>query len=524
MHIIIRSCVLFLWIKALTFVKSQEIKCSVPEIEHGNVTGEIRDYKEDEILHFECDGRYKKQADRPSKCIKTGTSAEFSPAPVCEPTKCKLSLSHLTGTTYDTTKKIFLPDETVGVTCNDTYWISTPQTTSIVSTCTESGEWDILPVCQEATCSVEGDMLVYHWSTDWTKVIRLGDTVGYQCRRGYRSTFAKARCTRDGWSPNPLCKVHTCNRFEVQHADIVDNNKQTYKYGEIVRYSCQEGYDGVFTLTCKENNRWSGDPGCREKGCTEIDIPHALIRANDRRIYKHNEQVGYTCENDPNRSFRVTCNKGNWTGIQTCQEIKCSVPEIEHSNVTGDILDYKKDEILYFECDRRYKKQTDRPSKCVKIGATPEFSPTPVCEPTTCTLSLSGVTGTRYNTTQNIFFPDETVGVTCSEWHWISTPQTTSIVSTCTESGEWDILPVCQEATCSVEEPLVYRWSTFWREVIRLGETIRYWCHRGYRSTSAEARCTRDGWSPNPLCKDSSVDESGLIIKYLPCCRLLLSF
>ncbi|XP_041646754.1 complement factor H-like [Cheilinus undulatus] len=326
----------------------QEIKCSVSEIQHGRVTGDIRDYKEDEILHYECNRKYNKQTDRPSKCVKIGTSAEFSPAPVCEPTKCTLSLSRITGTTYDTTKNRFSPDETVRVRCSDAYWISTPQTTSIVSTCTESGEWDILPVCQEVRCRAEGEPLVYSWSIYWRQVIRLGDTVRYQCYRGYRPTSIEARCTRDGWSPNPLCKALTCNRFEVRHADIVENNKQIYEYGDKVRYSCQEGYDGVFTLTCQEHNRWSGNPVCTEKGCTRIDIRHAYISYNNRRNYDHNDQVGYTCETDRDRSFRVTCNKGNWTGIQNCQACgKAIIPN-------GFFVAQDADK-LYYTCNEGFK-------------------------------------------------------------------------------------------------------------------------------------------------------------------------
>jgi len=34
----------------------------------------------------------------------------------------------------------------------------------------------------------------------------------------------------------------------------------------------------------------------------------------------------------------------------------------------------------------------------------------------------------------------------------------------------------------------------------KLGARISYYCMYGYDKMSAEATCTRDGWTPNPLC------------------------
>lgn len=70
-----------------------EIKCTVPVIENGYVPGDIQEYKEHEVLHFECNRQYKRSEGRPSKCIKLGSGAEWSPTPVCE-CKYKLVISH----------------------------------------------------------------------------------------------------------------------------------------------------------------------------------------------------------------------------------------------------------------------------------------------------------------------------------------------------------------------------------------------------------------------------------------------
>lgn len=63
---------------------STEIKCSIPEIENGFVPGAEREYNEHEVLHFECNPKYTRTEERPSKCTKFGDRAEWSPTPVCE--------------------------------------------------------------------------------------------------------------------------------------------------------------------------------------------------------------------------------------------------------------------------------------------------------------------------------------------------------------------------------------------------------------------------------------------------------
>ncbi|KAM7011939.1 complement factor H-like [Tautogolabrus adspersus] len=594
----------------------EEIKCTIPEIQNGELTGQLRDYKEHEVLHFECNRKFKKQTERPSKCTKIGTKAEFSPAPECEPTRCKLPLTTLEGTRYDTSRNVFSPGDTVTTSCGNKYWISTPQSTSAVSTCNDDGEWDLTPVCQEVRCRNERPQSVYYWNVRWGQIITLDETVSYQCSRGYRATSDRARCTRDGWSPNPLCQVKTCNRHEVPNADIVTNDKQTYNYNQKVRYVCKDGYEGQFTLTCGDN-RWTGNARCTEAGCKKHPINNAIITHNNRETYDHNEAVQYSCEHDRNRYFSVTCEKGKWTGIQSCQacgeaqiqngfvvaqednklyytcnegfklpnkgwwgeavcegrkwsglqeciavsspckpppqienavivkpyqkqylsdsevtyqcrdkytmegedrircldgqweikniscrETKCETPEIQNGELTGQLRDYKEHEVLHFECNRKFKKQTEIPSICTILGTKAEFSPAPECEPTRCKLPLTTPEGSRYDTSRNVFSPGDTVTTSCGDKYWISTPQSTSAVSTCNDDGEWDITPVCQEVRCSNEKhQSVYSWGVRSGQIITLDKTVSYQCKRGYTATSGRAQCTRDGWSPNPLCQ-----------------------
>lgn len=70
---------------------SPAVKCTAPQIENGFVPGKVQEYKEHDILSYQCNPRYKYAEARPSACTKVGFRAEWSPRPACE---CKSS-SHL---------------------------------------------------------------------------------------------------------------------------------------------------------------------------------------------------------------------------------------------------------------------------------------------------------------------------------------------------------------------------------------------------------------------------------------------
>jgi len=46
----------------------------------------------------------------------------------------------------------------------------------------------------------------------------------------------------------------------------------------------------------------------------------------------------------------------------------------------------------------------------------------------------------------------------------------------------------------------VYRPEMYFSRELKLGVRKSYSCMSEYDQKSAEATCTRDGWTPNPLC------------------------
>nr|XP_019960470.1 PREDICTED: complement factor H-like [Paralichthys olivaceus] len=332
--------------------KCDEIKCLVTEIENGNVLGDTQEYKEHEILHFECEPGFKPTEARSPVCTKLGMRADWSPTPACELITCKLSLPPVYGTEYEpATVNVFSPGGTVRVTCGDRHWISDPLETSAVVSCKSDGQWSLRPICKEVTCSNRRHYTLRQWSVYYGEQKKFGDRVTYQCKEAYKSTggATSAVCTRGGWKPDPLCQEITCDRHEIPNTDIV-NSKYTYKYREQVNYVCKNGYKGQFHLTCDEYG-WSGEAQCKESQCEHQDISDADIVSNDRESYSHNEQVQYMCRKN-NRRFTIVCENGVWTGIENCSG--CPNAEVSHGFYVGPYND-----TLYYTCDEGYKLVTD---------------------------------------------------------------------------------------------------------------------------------------------------------------------
>ncbi|XP_019734871.1 complement factor H-like, partial [Hippocampus comes] len=217
-------------------------------------------------LSYQCNPRYKYAEARPSACTKVGFRAEWSPRPACELIKCKVSLPPIDGTSYKPAHtSLFTPGATLNVTCGARHWISTTQQISAVSTCKNDGKWSIRPICQEVTCSNQRDPSVWRWDIYWGQSVRLGTSVDFTCRSGYKRTNGspKVTCTRDGWKPNPPCQEITCDSRDIQSANIADGGKQIYKNYETAYFTCKGSQDW-FSLTCSENG-WQGNVYCRGK-------------------------------------------------------------------------------------------------------------------------------------------------------------------------------------------------------------------------------------------------------------------
>ncbi|XP_078141907.1 complement factor H-like isoform X2 [Centroberyx gerrardi] len=483
-----------------------EVKCTAPVIENGRVLGNINEYQENEILRFQCNDKFKPTENRSPTCTKIGLRAEWSPTPLCEPIKCRLTLPPIAGTSYEpNSRSVFSPGDTVTVTCAETFWIFTRADTVKEVTCKDDGTWDESPVCQEVTCANPRDNLVDYWGQHYWQTKKLDDTVSYRCRAGYKTTDGRkeATCRRDGWTPKPLCQEITCDKKQdIPHAVIVSTEKWKYKNNERVQYDCVDDYTGRFIITCGANG-WTGTPNCREITCNKHNIPNAVIVSNEKWKYKNNEQVQYDCVDDYTGRFIITCGANGWTGTPNCREKTCNLPH-DYNLLNNPRENYWRrtlHSIQRYSCITGYKnKDGENYATCTADG----WTPNPLCEEKTCSRPHD------YNLLSN---PRE------SDWtRRVGERQRYSCITgykykdgedyaTCTTDG-WRPNPLCEkEKTCSrphdynlLNNPRESDWTR------KVGTRQKYSCKIGYKYKDGEdhATCTDNGWTPNPLCEEDS--------------------
>ncbi|KAM3619649.1 uncharacterized protein V6R79_011246 [Siganus canaliculatus] len=335
------------------------IICSAPNIENGYVPQAQDKYKENDILHFECNAKFKRAEERSSKCVKIGTKAEWSPTPMCERIKCRLELPALAGTVYDPPfKNVFLPDEEVRVTCASKYDSSKPHFESLTSTCQDNGEWTVRPICEEVTCGNRKVWPVTSWDVKWWERVTLGYTTRYRCAGGYRKTGDMATCSRNGWSPSPLCEEITCPRHIDENAVCDGETQDEFRYDAQVNCDCKEGFSGRYTLTCRERG-WIGYQACREITCPRHIDEDAVCDGETQDEFKHNDQINCNCKEGFRGRYTVTCGDQGWTGYRACTRITCPVGNVRYAVRNAVSLDpkyrYYYNDTVKFACTEGYR-------------------------------------------------------------------------------------------------------------------------------------------------------------------------
>ncbi|KAI9517664.1 hypothetical protein NQZ68_004886 [Dissostichus eleginoides] len=306
--------------------KCKEIICTAPEIENGDVLGQIQEYKEHEVLEFQCKPSFTRAEARSSKCTKQGVRAEWSPTPLCEPITCKLQLPGLKGTSYEPAyRNTFSPGDEVTVNCGEMYWIY--RRSSVVTTCKEDGEWTIRPVCQEVTCSKQGVPHV-SWDNRWPQTFKEGESTRYRCETGYRRKdgASSATCTRDGWHPNPLCQEIICTAPEIENGHVL-GQIQEYKEHQVLEFQCKPSFTRAEARSSKCKNQgvraeWSPTPLCEPTACSNVSVPHGfVVRPYNDALYYYTCEEGYKL---PTKGWwaEARCNDSVLSELKLCIENK----------------------------------------------------------------------------------------------------------------------------------------------------------------------------------------------------------
>ncbi|XP_045547699.1 complement decay-accelerating factor isoform X5 [Salmo salar] len=141
-------------------------------------------------------------------------------------------------------------------------------------TCT-SGEWSTLElICKKKDCGAPKEMphLTYEFNKEGTL---FGATARAICDKGYQVQGSSYRqCYATGWSGRSRCEVVTCEEpIDIMNGMISEKPaKQFPEYGDVIQYSCDEGYTliGNKSIQCNEDGEYNSVlPECKDVN----DIP-----------------------------------------------------------------------------------------------------------------------------------------------------------------------------------------------------------------------------------------------------------
>ncbi|KAF3835459.1 hypothetical protein F7725_028017 [Dissostichus mawsoni] len=340
-----------------------------------------QEYKEHQVLEFQCKPSFARAEARSSKCTKQGVRAEWSPTPLCEPITCKLQLPGLKGTSYEPAyRNTFSPGDEVTVNCGDKYWIS--RRSSVVTTCKEDAEWTIRPVCQANKKSHMCFGTIF--SSKHSNRVS-GHVTGVRQATGGKMAPAVATCTRDGWHPNPLCQAIACKLQlpGLKGTSYEPAYRNTFLPGDEVTVNCGDKYwisrdqQASVVTTCKEDGDsfglWKtntladgdiegtvgheyrqgakvkyicpnyyimqGDPykTCTNEPCTvnsqdltthNIDFRHST---NNKLYLEHDDIIGFRCtsgRHDGVLNMRQKCNDGLQIGLEAGTDLRKSLSNL----------------------------------------------------------------------------------------------------------------------------------------------------------------------------------------------------
>jgi predicted Ser/Thr protein kinase len=155
------------------------------------------------------------------------------------------------------------------------------------------------------------------------------------------------------------------------------NRKPISYYGEVVTYTCLEGFSlrGDSKLTCSENGQWSGFvPHCDVKNCT---APNVLENGNHTRVsgnYNNGSVVTFFCNAGFNiqGSISARCFRGQWIYLQqppNCERF-CNYPG---APINGETIpeqsSYSVGEFIEYSCMDNYTLSNDISRICLENGS-----------------------------------------------------------------------------------------------------------------------------------------------------------
>ncbi|XP_073448996.1 coagulation factor XIII B chain-like isoform X3 [Aquarana catesbeiana] len=378
--------------------------------------------------------------------------------------------------------------------------------------CTSEGEWNAPPpICEEVKCSPP--KIIHGGVSNAKPSYKDKETLEFYCEKGYKSsTTTVLECTKNDWRPTPICEDIVCYKETVRNG-IVQYTKDTYRDGDTVTLTCNEGYQIEHKpeepRTCTANG-WNPPLNCISKKCSRPNPQNAYI--DDLSSYHFPMTPGYyswfyyNCHSgflsDKKYHYgKTSCTKTGWNPEPKCYK-KCDVPSSDSIKAHISQRDlskiYIEGEKLRFQCYKDHKtanEQTRGEIECLPDG---KFSG----EKCSKSCQKPNLVNGEYITKEDVFDVGAYFIYKCKEG-FISSDNKVEGISECGNDG-WQPKPECKEIYCT-------QIQTEEREEIRVpfGIVIHFKCQEnGTLEGSSSIQCFHYGWSSTfPTCRNEKNEK-----------------
>lgn len=379
--------------------------------------------------------------------------------------------------------------------------------------CTSEGEWNAPPpTCEEVKCSPP--KIIHGGVSNPKTSYKDKETLAFSCEKGYKpSTTSLLTCTKNDWSPTPICEDIFCYKENVRNG-IVRYTKETYRDGETVTLTCNEGYEidhkPEEPRTCTAQG-WSPPLNCVSKKCIKPNPQNGYIRDSYNfpiRPDAYYNSIYYHCDSgflSPDRVYygRTTCTKTGWNPEPKCYK-KCDVPNSDSINAhiaqTRSKI-YIEGDKLSFQCYRDQTTSNGQTSGVIECLPDGKF----YGEKCSKSCQKPNMANMEYKTNENVFDVGAYFIYKCKEG-FISSDNKVESISQCGNDG-WQPKPECKEIFCTLRE------KRFWgieETQVPFDKVVHFKCPENWTlEGSSSIQCFHFGWSSNPpICRDKTNEES----------------
>ncbi|XP_019493559.1 PREDICTED: complement factor H isoform X3 [Hipposideros armiger] len=433
----------------------------------------------------------------------TCTEDGWSPPPTCIRVKtCSKSDLEIPNGFVSEPELTYPLSKQVQYKCKQGYVTADGQTTGSI-TCQQHG-WSDQPTCIKY-CDVpafENARATGHGT--WFKV---NDRLDYVCHDGYKNRNGHTRgtivCGDNGWSDTPACHEKECKVPDIEQNVIADPRKDTYKVGEVMKFSCRNRLQivGADSSQCYHFGWSPNPPTCKENVAPcgpRPELPNGEAKSTPKQEYEHGDVVEYGCKPRflMKGSNKVQCLDGEWTTLPKCIEENSTcgdAPELDHGYVVSPAPTYHHGDSVEFNCREAFTMIGHGSVTCIRGMWTQPPQCIETDERKKCRLSKSIAQET--NLSDNVDYNHNVnINYTCRG-------KSEHRHSIC-KNGRWDPEVTCAEVRRCPPPPQIPKTENMTTTVnYQDGENVSILCQESSLLQGPEEIECKDGiWQSVPLC------------------------